>query len=110
MDEYLRSSTALVSPHNTVSTPCGSSVTQNKIKVTIPPTQIAPYWAKQFKFVIKPDEEGYNTIYVTTYYIDPSEGHTYFLLEGENIQKIEEGDRLIVKKDSGGATSNCKCC
>lgn len=108
MDEYLRSSTALVSPHNTVSTPCGSSVTQNKIKVTIPPTQIAPYWAKQFKFVIKPDEEGYNTIYVTTYYIDPSEGHTYFLLEGENIQKIEEGDRLIVKKDSGGATSNCK--
>tara|TARA_R110002012_G_scaffold168363_3_gene331828 strand:+ start:2682 stop:7490 length:4809 start_codon:yes stop_codon:yes gene_type:complete len=108
MDEYNRSSTALVSPHNTVSTPCGSSVTQNKIKVTIPPTQIAPFWAKQFKFVIKPDEAGYNTIYVTTYFIDPSEGHTYFLLEGENIQKVEEGDRYIVKKDSGGAVTNCR--
>ena len=31
----------------------------------------------------------------------------YILLEGENSRKIEEGDRLIVKKDSSGAVSEC---
>ena len=106
MDDFLRSSTALVSPENAVHTSCSSSATKNSIKVTIPVTQVAPYWATRYKFVIKPDQEGYQTIYSTLIVQDVN--LIWFLLEGENMQKVEVGDRLIVKKDSNGATKSCK--
>ena len=105
MDEFLRSSTALVSPLNVVYTPCSSSVNKNSIQVTIPVSQIAPYWATRYKFVIKPDQEGYQTVYSTLIVQDVD--LIWFLLEGENMQKVEVGDRLIVKKDSSGATESC---
>lgn len=100
MDEFNRATTALTSQDNTVKIPSENSITQNKIKVTIPTTQLAPSFATRYKFVIKPDGEKYETIYSRFYYTDTSDGHTYFLLEGENIAKVEEGDVLIVKKDS----------
>ena len=105
MDEFLRSSTALVSPLNVVYTPCSSSVNKNSIQVTIPVSQVAPYWATRYKFVIKPDQEGYQTVYSTLVVQDVD--LIWFLLEGENMQKVEVGDRLIVKKDSSGATESC---
>ena len=105
MDDFLRSSTALVSPENAVYTPCSSSVNKNSIEVTIPVSQVAPYWATRYKFVIKPDQEGYQTIYSTLIVQDGE--FFWFLLEGENMQKVEVGDRLIVKKDSNGATESC---
>ena len=108
MDDFLRSSTALVSVDNTVYTPCSSSNLQNSIRVTIPISQVAPYWATRYKFVIKPDQEGYQTVYSTLLYIDTANNNLYwFLLEGENQQKVEVGDRLIVKRDSNGATQEC---
>jgi hypothetical protein len=107
MDEFNRASTALVSPNNTVSIPCANSSTKNSIQVTIPPTQRAPYWAKRYKFVIKPDEENYETIYCSIFFNDPLSNDVYFLLEGENARKVEQGDRLIVKADTGGATTTC---
>ena len=105
MDEFLRSSTALVSPLNVVYTPCSSSVNKNSIQVTIPVSQVAPYWATRYKFVIKPDQEGYQTVYSTLVVQDVD--LIWFLLEGENMQKVEVGDRLIVKKDSSGPTESC---
>jgi hypothetical protein len=105
MDDFLRSSTALVSPENAVYTPCSSSASKNSIEVKIPVSQIAPYWATRYKFVIKPDQEGYQTIYSTLIVQDVN--LIWFLLEGENMQKVEVGDRLIVKKDSNGATESC---
>jgi len=107
MDEYNRASTALVSPNNTVSIPCANSSVKNSIQVTIPPTQRAPYWAKRYKFVIKPDEENYDTIYSSIFFNDPLSNDAYFLLEGENARKVEQGDRLIVKADTGGPTTSC---
>jgi hypothetical protein len=106
MDDFLRSSTALVSPLNAVYTPCSSSPNKNSIQVTIPVSQIAPYWATRYKFVIKPDQEGYQTIY-STLVVQDVDSLIWFLLEGENMQKVEVGDRLIVKKDSGGPTQDC---
>ena len=105
MDEFLRSSTSLVSPLNVVYTPCSSSVNKNSIQVTIPVSQVAPYWATRYKFVIKPDQEGYQTVYSTLVVQDVD--LIWFLLEGENMQKVEVGDRLIVKKDSSGPTESC---
>lgn len=105
MDDFLRSSTALVSPNNIVYTPCSSSANKNSIQVTIPISQVAPYWATRYKFVIKPDQEGYQTVYSTLVVQDAD--LIWFLLEGENMQKVEVGDRLIVKKDSSGPTQDC---
>jgi len=107
MDEFNRSTTALVSTTNTVHVPCAYSANQNSIYVTIPKNQPAPVWAKRYKFVIKPDEENYETIYTSIFFLDPYSNDAYFLLEGENSKKIETGDRLIVKADSTGPTQQC---
>ena len=107
MDDFNRATTALVSPNNTEHIPCGLSAFKNSIQVTIPPTQLPPVWATRYKFVIKPDEENYETIYVSIFFEDPLTNNAYFLLEGENARKVEVGDRLIVKADSSGATTSC---
>ena len=118
MDEFNRSSTALVSPLNTVHIPCGNSPFVNSIQVTIPggsgvgstsvvPPQIAPWWATRYKFVIKPSKSTYETIYANEFYNDPVDNYVFFLLEGENANKVEAGDRLIVKRDSQGPRGNC---
>ena len=107
MDEFNRASTALVSPNNAIHIPCGLSDRQNSIQVTIPPTQIAPFWAKRYKFVIKPDEENYETIYSNLFFTDPNTNSVFFYLEGENSKKVEVGDRLIVKSDTSGPKTNC---
>jgi hypothetical protein len=107
MDEFGRSTTALVSELNTEHVPCSSSDTKNSIIVTIPDEQIAPYWATKYKFVIKPNKENYETIYSSIFFIDPQTKNAYFLLEGENSRKVEVGDRLIVKRDSSGPLDSC---
>jgi hypothetical protein len=107
MDEFNRASTALVSPNNAVHVPCGFSKNQNSIQVTIPVTQRAPFWAKRYKFVIKPDEENYETIYSNLFFTDPNTNSVFFYLEGENPKKVEVGDRLIVKSDTSGPRLNC---
>ena len=103
MDEFNRATTVITSPDNTVNVPSDKSVFVNKVKVTIPTSQIAPKFATRYKFAIKPDAEKYESIFTRFYYTDPNEGYTYFLLQGENISKVEEGDVLIVKKDTLGA-------
>ena len=107
MDDFNRATTALVSPNNTEHIPCGLSASKNSIKVTIPATQKPPAWAKRYKFVIKPDQENYETIYCSIFFEDPETNNAYFLLEGENARKVEAGDRLIVKADSSGPTTTC---
>lgn len=107
MDEFNRSSTALVSLNNTEYIPCSNSDTKNSIYVNIPTTQVAPYWAKRYKFVIKPDQENYDTIYSSIFFLSPTDNSVYFLLEGENARKVEQGDRFVVKSDSNGPTKSC---
>lgn len=108
MDEFNRSTTALVSSNNTVYVPCSNSDLKNSIQVSIPASQIAPSWATRYKFVIKPNAEGYETIYTTLYYPDPIEqNYVWFFLQGENEKKVEIGDRYIVKSDSNGPLDSC---
>jgi len=105
MDDYGRSSTALVAPNNKVELECGDSIFQNQIRVTIPPLMLAPEWATRYKFVIKSDADLYETIY-TNQFAEFGDD-VYFLLEGENAAKVEKGDRYIVKRDSAGAVTSC---
>ena len=107
MDEFNRSTTALVSNNNTEHVPCSASDTQNRIRVSVPPTQKPPYWATRYKFLIKPDKQGYETIYTQFFFKENGTNDVYFLLEGENARKVEEGDRYIVKADAGGTLEEC---
>lgn len=107
MDEFKRATPALVSQHNTEHFNCGDSDTANSILVNIPTSQIAPSWATDYKFAIKPDQETYETVYSNIFFTNPLDNLTYFLLLGENSQKVTDGQRFIVKADSSGATSSC---
>ena len=116
MDDYGRASTVLVSGDNTSFFPPSSSININKIKVTL--NNLPPYWAKKYKFVIKPSQGTYNTIYSSFYYkqdgtADPSasalpvldldqESHFWFKLQGQNTNILQIGDELTVKSDTQG--------
>ena len=107
MDDFNRASSALVSDNNAIYFPCSSSSLQNKIQVTIPTGQRAPYWAKRYKFCVKADEDTYETIYSSFFFRDPMTGDDWFLLDGQNSQKIEVGDELIIKSDTSGPLNTC---
>lgn len=107
MDEFNRSTTVLVSPNNIVRVQCSNSVDKNQIRVTISENQIPPIWAKRYKFAIKQDRELYETIYSDSYFFDEEGDFNYFLLDGENAQKVEEGDSLKVKVDGAGPKTEC---
>jgi len=100
MDNNGRASTVLVSEFNTTFVPPSASVDQNKIKVNI--ENYPPAWATKYKFVLKPSEGGYETIYSNFYYQSTSTRVIYFKLEGDNQNKVQKGDILIVKRDANG--------
>jgi len=106
MDEYLRSSTALVSPTNTIFVSADKSVNANSIRITIPSTMLAPSWAKKYKFVTKRSEATYETIYSNIFYRDTVDNAIYFKLEAQNQTKATVGDELVVKTDVNGPLSS----
>ena len=102
-DEYLRSSTALVCDTNTVFFPASTSDLKNYIVANI--YNLAPTWAKRYKFVVKPSKAKYETIYTNLFFQD-DDGFVWFKLDGENISKAKIGEKLTVKRDSNGAMNN----
>jgi len=107
MDDFNRSTTAILAPNSTVHVSCGLADTKNSITVDIPVDMKPPSFAKRYKFVLKPSAGAYETIYCNQFFNDPSSVATYFLLEGENAQKVSEGTRLRVKADTSGALLRC---
>ena len=103
MDEYSRSSTVLVDTNNTVFIPAYNSDSKNYIRAGI--NNIAPYWAKKYKFVIKPSKGQYQTVYSNIYFVDDS-GFAWFKLDGDNRSKVQENTNLIVKSDSSGVLNS----
>jgi len=98
MDEQGRKTTALTSKNNTVYIPNSNSITQNKLKVTV--NHNPPDWASKYKFAIKQTKGNYETVYGTVFYVDGS--FIWFKIIGGIKNKINEGDSLIVKRDSDG--------
>lgn len=105
MDEYGRSTTALVDTNNTVYIPCSNSVTKNSIRVEL--NSYPPYWATKYKFVIKESKGLYRTIYSNIFFQEEETGVVYFKLEGDNRDKVKDNEILYVKADSNGAVTNC---
>lgn len=103
MDEYARSSTALVSLNSSINVPSSASTSVNKAQVNIPVSQKAPSWARYYKFAIKPSKLNYDTIYILRAVEDSNNSEEYWcLLEAENAQKVSEGENYVVKRDIDG--------
>ena len=115
MDAEGRSSTVITSNDSTLYFPPSTSVLKNKIKVTL--DSLPPYWASKYKFVVKPSQGTYQTVFSTTFYQpdgtgegstglpvatenDPSQ--VWFRLEGQNQNILQVGDELTVKQDTEG--------
>lgn len=107
LDEYNRATTTMVSKNNTVFIPSESSAFKNTIQATI--NNLAPSWAKRYRFVLKPSRGVYETVYSKLYFYDSKSGAWWLNLEGDNQTKTKIGDNLIVKSSgSGVATSLIK--
>ena len=100
MDEYNRSSTALVSSNNSVYTDPETSTEINQLKVTL--NSLPPSWATKYKFVVKRVQSDYETIYSNLAFKDKDTNSVFFQLLGQNQTKLKSGDELIVKADING--------
>jgi len=118
MDGYGRASTVMTSIAPTCYFPPDTSVLKNSLRVILdnPP----PYWAEKYKFVVKPNQGTYNTIYTNVFYaqdgtaeVDDAGGGNilaqmadpsliWFKLDGSNQNIVKEGDEITVKIDSVG--------
>lgn len=98
MDEQGRKTTALNCKQNTINIPSDKSDATNVLEVTInnPP----PAFAKYYKFAIKKAKREYDTIYGNEIYKDGI--YRWIKLVGENKNKVNAGDLLIVKTDYAG--------
>jgi len=105
MDEYGRSTTALVDTENTIYIPCENSITKNNIRVQL--NNYPPYWAKKYKFVIKESKTGHRTIYSNIFFREEETGFVWYKLEGDNRDKVKDNSNLFVKSDSSGAVLRC---
>ena len=103
MDEYNRSSTALVDTFNTVFLPASTSETKNNIRANV--FNLAPEWATRYKFVVKPSKSTYQIVYSNQFYAEDT-GVTWFKLEGDNRSKVQENSVLVVKTDTNGPLNN----
>lgn len=109
-----RQSTALESKNNSFHISAYDSENINWARVTIPKNMKPPYWADRYKFVMKQTETDYETIYSTTYFREvlgedavtsARTGRVWVRLEGENADKVKEGQELYVKVDFSGAVN-----
>ena len=109
MDDYGRASTVLVSNDNTIYIPPIDSVAKNTIEVTL--SNLPPYWASKYKFVVKPSQGEYFTIYSSSYSADAKDPSVFwFRLDGNNTNLVSIGQTLIVKVDTNGPTSSVVEC
>mgnify|MGYP003636360010 FL=1 len=105
-DSNARQTTVLVSENNSHHIPAQNSTSLNHLQVTIPKNMRPPSWAERYKFMLKPSQGLYETIYANLSYTDIETGMVWVKLEGEQTNKVTEGLRLIVKSDSNGALQN----
>ena len=100
-DKQGRKTTVLTSKNDTLFVPNSNSTTQNQINVHIPNTEYAPEWADTYKFCIKFNKQAYETIPINIFFTDGI--YRWIKIDGENKNKIQDGQRLIVKRDRNGA-------
>ena len=102
LDEDGRYSTVITndvsSSQNNCFIPISFSDTKNSLVLNI--KHKAPYWAKKYKVFVKENKLEYQTIYGVIVYIDKN--HIWLKLEGQDKNKVQDGDSLVVKRNSNG--------
>jgi hypothetical protein len=104
LDEYGRMTTALTSKTNTLYIPPNNSDTANSIKVTL--NNEPPFWATNYRFVIKQAQGDYYNIFPRTFVVDGV--FRYFLINESDRDKIPLGGYIIFKTANGVATHSNK--
>ena len=99
-DEYGRTTTVVTSQDNSIYIPPVNAVTANKLKLQINNT--APCWATNFRVVIKQSKLSYYTLFPIIFYADGT--YRYILINGSDIDKVNVGDYVTIKSDTGGPT------
>ena len=105
-DSNARQTTVLVSQENSVHVDASDSINLNHLVVDIPTGMRPPSWAERYKFMLKPSQGLYETVYANVAFLDDTTGMTWIKLEGEQTNKVTEGLRLIVKSDANGPLNN----
>lgn len=101
-DKWGRKSTVLIGTTNTIYIPQKFSTFQNLLTISINNTP--PYWADTYKVAIKAKPLQYHTMYANLFY---AEGvYRWVKLEGQDKDKVKEGDFLIVKSDLAGSVGD----
>ena len=98
LDDFGRKTTTLVNEFNTIFIPQKFATHQNKIYVEI--RHNPPKFADRYKLVIKQNKGNYHTIYSSIYYKDGL--FIWVKLNGDESDKVNKGDTLIVKSDARG--------
>jgi hypothetical protein len=102
LDDYGRMTTPLTSENNSLHVANSSSVTKNEIKVEI--SNKPPVFATYYRFFIKQNKTDYDTLLPSLFYEDGD--YRWVKIEKSDIDKIKEGDYLVVKSDSSNVLSS----
>ena len=101
MDAFGRATPAITSLNSSTHFPAGTSISKNTIQVEV--NNQPPFWAKKYKFVLKPSGTLYDTVYVTRFFSDRQDPSIIWLkLEGDDQNIVSAGQRLICKADTSG--------
>jgi len=95
-----RMTTPLVAPNNTTFVPFSVADEKVQLVATIDMNQRPPDWATGYRFFIKQSKNDYDVIAPITFYRDGV--YAWVKLEGNDVNKVGEGDFLYVKSDTSG--------
>lgn len=95
-----RMTTPLVSPNNTTFVPYSVADEKVQLRVTIDSNSRPPDWATGYRFFIKQSKTDYDVIAPVIFYRDGV--YAWVKLEGNDVQKVGEGDFIYVKSDTSG--------
>ena len=95
-DEFGRCSTALTALENSIYIDPSKSTSINRLQIEV--KNKAPYWATSYRFAVKSAPLNYSNIIISRFYIE--DDFVWCKLEGSSKDKVNEGDVLILKKDS----------
>jgi hypothetical protein len=104
LDDYGRSTSVITSENATVNVPLSASKTKNEISISV--NHLPPAFAKYYRLYVKQSKGKYETINPSIFYNEAETGYTYIQLNGNDKNKIQEGDFLIVKADTRGQKTN----
>ena len=101
LDGKGRMTTPITSENNTVHVPITKCDKKNSLSVQI--SSKAPDWATNYRFFVKQSRNDYDVISPVVFYRDGV--YAYVKIEGEDVNKVKEGDFLFLKSDTSGIKS-----